>query len=38
MNLLNGKLSLITGANRGIGNVIAKIFIEEGSDLILCTN
>ena len=37
MNLLNDKLSLITGANRGIGNVIAKIFIEEGSDLILCT-
>lgn len=37
MNLLKDKLSLITGANRGIGKIIAKTFFEEGSDLILCS-
>ena len=32
---LNGKLSFVTGANRGIGAAIAKALARQGSDLLL---
>jgi NAD(P)-dependent dehydrogenase (short-subunit alcohol dehydrogenase family) len=35
MSTLNGKLALITGASRGIGQAVAKRFALEGADLIL---
>ncbi len=35
MDRLKGKVSLITGANSGIGRRTAELFAEEGSDLIL---
>ncbi|MBR1780517.1 MAG: SDR family oxidoreductase [Oscillospiraceae bacterium] len=35
MNRLTGKVSVITGANSGIGKRTAEIFAEEGSDLVL---
>lgn len=35
MNRLNGKVSLITGANSGIGRRTAEVFADEGSDLVL---
>lgn len=35
MNRLQGKVSLITGANSGIGRRTAEVFADEGSDLVL---
>lgn len=33
---LNGKISLVTGAGRGIGKEIAMLFAKNGSDLAIC--
>jgi 3-oxoacyl-[acyl-carrier protein] reductase len=33
MNLLKGKVALITGASRGIGNAIAREFVKQGADV-----
>ena len=32
---LSGKKSLVTGASKGIGEVIAKVLAEAGSDLVI---
>ena len=36
MKLLNGKVTLITGAGRGIGKAISHSFAKAGSDIMLC--
>lgn len=36
MKLLQGKVTLITGAGRGIGKAIAQAFVKAGSDVMLC--
>ncbi len=33
MNLLEGKIAVITGASRGIGNSIAREFVSQGADV-----
>ena len=35
MDRLKGKVSIVTGANSGIGKRTAEIFAQEGSDLVL---
>ena len=34
--LLENKISMITGAGRGIGKEIAMLFAKEGSDVAIC--
>lgn len=36
MGKLSGKVALITGASKGIGEGIAKVYASEGANLILC--
>ncbi len=36
MNRLNEKKVIITGANRGFGEILARTFIEEGAFVMLC--
>ena len=33
---LNGKKAIITGANRGLGEAIARAFFREGASVLLC--
>lgn len=33
--LLEGRTAIVTGASRGIGHAIAKLFAEEGTDLVI---
>lgn len=35
MNLLSGKVTLVTGASRGIGAAIARVFAKEGAKVAL---
>lgn len=36
MGKLNGKVALITGASKGIGEGIAHVYAKEGANLVLC--
>ena len=34
--LLKGKVAVVTGGTRGIGNAIVRKFVEEGAKVVLC--
>ena len=36
MGKLSGKTALITGASKGIGEGIARVYAREGANLVLC--
>lgn len=36
MNLLNGKVAIVTGGTRGIGYAIVEKYLEEGATVVLC--
>ena len=33
---LEGKVALVTGGNRGIGEAIVRLFTDEGAKVVLC--
>ena len=35
MNLLSGKIAIVTGASAGIGNATAKLFAREGAKVVV---
>jgi NAD(P)-dependent dehydrogenase (short-subunit alcohol dehydrogenase family) len=35
-NVLKGRTAIITGANQGLGEVIARTFVQAGADVMLC--
>ena len=35
-NALKGRAAIITGANQGLGKVIARTFVQAGADVMLC--
>jgi len=36
MGMLNGKVAIVTGASRGIGQAIAEAFVREGANVVIC--
>ncbi len=36
MNLLENRVAIVTGASRGIGEAIARVFAREGARVVIC--